>query len=151
MELLHRSNTNRTKIHLYIISNTPTRRQRLESQITKIHSNVELLHVPTRAGNTSGIEPMRYTLAELWILSQMQHLIITSKSTFGMVAQGLGRQGAWIVRQGAPQETPSSKSDLCEWEPSSEPEYQMWGSLSPDETCAREGTLIPSVGERTIV
>ena len=94
---------------------------------------------------------MQYTLAELWILSQMQHLIVTSRSTFGMVAQGLARQGAWVVRQGASHEIQPSMSDLCEWESSSEPEYQMMSSLSSDDTCAQHGVLIPSIGERTVV
>ncbi len=75
----------------------------------------------------------------------MQYLIITSKSTFGMVAQGLARQGAWIVRQGASQEIQNIKSDLCEWESSSEPEYQMLESLQLNENS------LPSIGERTTI
>jgi hypothetical protein len=91
---------------------------------------------------------MQHTLAELWILSQMQHLILTSRSTFGMVAQGLAHRGAWIVRQGAPQELQSLRSNLCEWESSSELEYQLMGSLSPNDQCAQGGVVVPSIGER---
>ncbi len=81
----------------------------------------------------------------------MQHLIITSKSTFGMVAQGLARKGAWIVRQGASNEKQDIKSDLCEWESTSEPEYQMMGSLQVNDSCSQHGAFLPSIGERTIV
>ena len=118
------------KIHLYIISNTPKRRQQLENRISKIYKNLEILNPPEAPKVANAIEKMQYTLAELLILSKMQHLIITSKSTFGMVAQGLARKGAWIVRQGASNEKQDIKSDLCEWESSSEPEYQMMGFTS---------------------
>ncbi len=136
---------------MYIISNTPKRRQHLENRILKIYKNLEILN-PAEAPNGAGtIEKMQYTLAELLILSKMQHLIITSKSTFGMVAQGLARKGAWIVRQGASNEKQDIKSDLCEWESTSEPEYQMMGSLQVNDSCSQHGAFLPSIGERTIV
>jgi hypothetical protein len=139
------------KIHLYIISNTPQRRQQLENQILKIYKNVEVLHPPESPEVLNIVEKMQYTLAELIILSKMQHLIITSKSTFGMVAQGLAGKGAWIVRQGASNEIQTIKSDLCEWEVTSEPEYQMMGSLQVNDSCSQHGVSLPSIGERTIV
>ena len=100
---------------------------------------------------TNEVEKVQYTLAELVILSKMQHLIVTSKSTFGMIAQGLAGKGAWIVRQGASHEEKSNKSDFCEWESSSEPEYQMMGSLQLNDSCSQHGASLPSIGERTIV
>lgn len=139
------------KIHLYIISNTPKRRQQLENRILNIFKNLEVFHSPEPPESGDTLENMQYTLAELLILSKMQHLIITSKSTFGMVAQGLAHKGAWIVRQGAPNELQSIKSDLCEWESSSEPEYQMMGSLQTNDSCSDHGASLPSIGERTTV
>jgi hypothetical protein len=68
-----------------------------------------------------------------------------------MVTQGLARQGAWIVRQGASNEIQNVKSDLCQWESSSEPEYQMMGSLQVNDSCSQHGASLPSIGERTIV
>ncbi|CAF4554819.1 unnamed protein product, partial [Rotaria sp. Silwood2] len=124
-----KSSRNETKIRLYIISNTRKRRQQLENRISKMYKNFEILNSPEPPETANVIEEMQYTLAELLILSKMQHLIITSKSTFGMIAQGLARKGAWIVRQGASHEIQTIKSDLCEWESTSEPEYQIMGSL----------------------
>jgi len=136
---------------LYIISNTPKRRQQLENRISNIYKNLEILHSPEAPKFADVVEKMQYTLAELLILSKMQHLIITSKSTFGMVAQGLAHKGAWIVRQGASNEIQTIKSDLCEWESSSEPEYQMMGSLQVNDSCFQHGASLPSIGERTVV
>jgi len=149
--LIRRSTKEEIKIHLYIISNTPTRRQLLENRISNMYKNVELLHPIETPRVTNEVEKMQYTLAELLILSKMQHLIVTSKSTFGMVAQGLARKGAWIVRQGASNEIQSFKSDLCDWESTSEPEYQMMGSLHVNDSCSQRGASLPSIGERTIV
>lgn len=94
---------------------------------------------------------MQYTLAELLILSSMQYLIITSKSTFGMTAQGLAHKGAWIVRQGASQEPKIITSDVCEWEATSEPEYQMMELIQMNNRCSTYGAPSPSIGERTIL
>jgi len=116
-----------------------------------MYKNVELLHPIEIPRITNEVEKMQYTLAELLILSKMQHLIVTSKSTFGMVAQGLAHKGAWIVRQGASNEIRSFKSDLCEWESTSEPEYQMMGLLHVNDSCSQRGASLPSIGERTIV
>jgi Cdc6-like AAA superfamily ATPase len=149
--LIRRSAKEEIKIRLYIISNTPKRREQLENRISKIYKNLEILHPPEAPEIADIVEKMQYTLAELLILSKMQHLIITSKSTFGMVTQGLARQGAWIVRQGASNEIQNVKSDLCQWESSSEPEYQMMGSLQVNDSCSQHGASLPSIGERTIV
>ncbi|CAF0820757.1 unnamed protein product [Rotaria sordida] len=148
---INRSSRNETKIGLYIISNTRKRRQQLENHITKMYKNLEIFNSPEPPETANVIEQMQYTLAELLILSKMQHLIITSKSTFGMIAQGLARKGAWIVRQGASHEIQTIKSDLCEWESTSEPEYQMMGSLQINDTCSQYSTSLPSIGERTII
>ena len=148
---IRRSSKEEIKIHLYIISNTPKRRQLLENRISAIYKNLEVFKPLETSRVINEVEKMQYTLAELLTLSKMQHLIITSKSTFGMVAQGLARQGAWIVRQGASHEIQSSKSDLCEWESTSEPEYQMMGSLQVNDSCSQRGVSLPSIGERTIV
>ncbi len=139
------------KIYLYIISNTPKRRQLLENRISKIDKNLEILHPPEAPQFADVVEKMQYTLAELIILSKMKYLIITSKSTFGMVAQGLARKGAWIVRQGASHEIKNIQSDLCEWESSSEPEYQMMELLQINHSCSQHDISLPSIGERTII
>jgi hypothetical protein len=149
--LIHRLSKEDIKIHLYIISNTPKRRQQLGDRISKMYKNLEILSPPEPPKVTNVIEKMQYTLAELLILSKMQHLIVTSKSTFGMIAQGLARKGAWVVRQGASNEIQIIKSDLCEWESSSEPEYQLMGTLHPNDSCSQHGASLPSIGERTIV
>lgn len=115
------------------------------------YKNLEILNIPQFHYSANNIENMHYTLAELLILSKMKHLILTSKSTFGMVAQGLAEKGAWIVRQGAPQEIQTLRSDLCEWEWSSEPEYQMMGSLQDTDKCSQDVLSIPSIGERTVL
>ncbi|CAF0882441.1 unnamed protein product [Rotaria sp. Silwood1] len=146
-----KSDKDETKIHLYIISNTRQRRQKLENHISNIYKNLKILNSPEAPETANVVEKMQYTLAELLILSKMQHLIITSKSTFGMIAQGLAGKGAWIVRQGASHEIQTIKSDLCEWESTSEPEYQMMGSLQVNQTCSQYATSLPSVGERTII
>jgi hypothetical protein len=112
---------------------------------------LEIINPPEVPAAANAVEKMQYTLAELLILSKMQHLIITSKSTFGMIAQGLARNGAWIVRQGASSEEQSVVSDFCEYESSSEPEYQMMGSLQVNDSCSQHGASLPSIGERTIV
>lgn len=112
---------------------------------------MEIFHAPEPPKNGSIVEKMQYTLAELLILSKMKHLIITSKSTFGMVAQGFAHKGAWIVRQGAKNEIQSVKSDLCQWESTSEPEYQMMGSLQINDSCSQHGASLPSIGERTVL
>ncbi|CAF2040612.1 unnamed protein product [Rotaria magnacalcarata] len=138
-------------IRLYIISNAQQRRQQLQSHISRMYKNVEILNVPETHKDANVVEKMQYTLAELLILSKMKHLIVTSKSTFGMIAQGLAGKGAWIVRQGAPQEIQNIKSDHCEWESSSEPEYQMMGSLQTNDSCSQSGASTPSIGERTVV
>ncbi|CAF1675250.1 unnamed protein product, partial [Adineta ricciae] len=89
---------NEVKIYLYIISNTRQRRQNLINQILNIYQNtsIEILNPFDMSHTTNAIEKMQYTLAELLILSKMKYLITTSKSTFGMIAQGLARKGAWI-------------------------------------------------------
>jgi hypothetical protein len=149
--LYRRSSNEEIKIALYIISNTPKRRQQLKNQILKTCKTVEILNSLEAPSLANAAEKMQYTLAELLILSKMQHLIITSKSTFGMVAQGLAHKGAWIVRQGAVNELQTVKSDICQWEWSSEPEYQMMGSLETNDDCKRHGASLPSIGERTIL
>ncbi len=110
-----------------------------------------MLNPPEVAQVANEVEKMQYTLAELLILSKMQHLIITSKSTFGMIAQGLAGKGAWIARQGALNEEQFIKSDHCEWESSSEPEYQMMGSFQINDTCSQHGASLPSIGERSVL
>ncbi|CAM4744508.1 unnamed protein product [Rotaria magnacalcarata] len=149
--LIHRSSKEEILIRLYIISNAQQRRQQLQSHISRMYKNVEILNVPETHKDANIVEKMQYTLAELLILSKMKHLIVTSKSTFGMIAQGLAGKGAWIVRQGAPQEIQNIKSDHCEWESSSEPEYQMMGSLQTNDSCSQSGASTPSIGERTVV
>ena len=146
-----RFNREENQIGLYIISNTPQRRQQLINQISSFHKNLDILHPPSPLKTDDIVENMQYTLAELIILSKMEHLIITSKSTFGMVAQGLARKGAWIVRQGASHEIQSIKSDLCQWEATSEPEYQMVGSIQLNHMCSQSNVSLPSIGERTII
>ncbi|CAF1205117.1 unnamed protein product [Adineta steineri] len=146
-----RSSKEEIKIYLYIISNTPQRRQKLETQLSKMYKNLEILKAFEPPKNSNVVEKMQYTLAELLILSKMHHLIITSKSTFGMVAQGLAGKGAWIVRQGAINEGQSIKSNLCQWESTSEPEYQMKGSFRDNDSCSQHGAFLPSIGERTIL
>lgn len=112
---------------------------------------MKILNPPEAPEDADTVQNMQYALAQLVLLSKMQHLIITSKSTFGMVAQGLARKGAWIVRQGAPQEPQNIKSNLCEWESTSEPEYQMIESIQINNTCPENDVFLPSIGERTIV
>lgn len=143
-----RIHNNQSKIYLYVISNTPQRRQFLEERISKTHTNVEILHSPSSPSTADIVEEMQYTLAELLILSRMQHLILSSRSTFGMIAQGFAHQGAWIVRQGAANEPNSIHSHICQWESSSEPEYQMFHSININQTCPQSQTTI---GERTII
>ena len=141
----------KVKVRLFTISNTLARRQQLEKRIASVHQSVEILdalEVPHTANNA---EKMQYTLAELLLLSKVQHMIITSKSTFGMVAQGLAGTGAWVVHQGAANEQHGLQSDTCEYESSSEPEYQMMGSLTKDDNCAQHGAFIPTKGERTML
>ncbi|CAF1018530.1 unnamed protein product [Adineta steineri] len=116
-----------------------------------MYKNLEILKAFEPPKNSNVVEKMQYTLAELLILSKMHHLIITSKSTFGMVAQGLAGKGAWIVRQGAINEGQSIKSNICQWESTSEPEYQMKGSFRDNNSCSQHGTFLPSIGERTIL
>ena len=135
------------RLGLYIISNTPKRRQHLEHRLAEIYPNLTILHSPTPTSTADEREKMQYTLAELLLLSQMKHLIVTSKSTFGMVAQGFARRGAWVVRQ----DISAMQSDLCQWESSSEPEYQMMGELRKDDQCIQQGVLFPSLGERTVL
>ena len=135
------------KLGLYIISNTPQRRQHLVHRLGEIYPNLTILEAPKPRSTADETEKMQYTLVELLLLSQMQHLIVTSKSTFGMVAQGFARRGAWIVRQGVS----ATPSDLCRWESSSEPEYQMMGTLRTDDRCIQKGVILPSVGERTVL
>ncbi len=147
----YRSVAEEIKIYLYIISNTPKRRQLLENRISKTYKNLEILHPPEAPELASVVDKMQYTLAELLILSKMKYLIITSKSTFGMVAQGLARKGAWIVRQGAFQEKQNIKSDICEWESSSEPEYQMMEFLQLNHSCSQHEISLPSIGERMTI
>ena len=148
---LSRLSGGKVKVRLYTISNTPARRQLLEKRISSAHQHVEILDALKVPHTANDAEKMQYTLAELLLLSKMQHMIITSKSTFGMVAQGLARRGAWIVRQGAENEQHGLKSDSCEHEPSSEPEYQMMGSLAQGDSCAQQGAFIPMEGERTVL
>jgi len=141
-----RINKKETKIYLYIISNNLKRRQRLEKQMSDSNKSIEILRLSAKR-----IMKMQYTLAELLILSKMKHLIITSKSTFGMIAQGLANKGAWIVRQGAAQETNSFHSNLCQWESTSEPEYQTMRYLQINNTCPQQNVYLPSIGERTVI
>ncbi|UJR34970.1 hypothetical protein I4U23_027748 [Adineta vaga] len=148
IENITQSHQEQIKIHLYVISNTPRRRQNLINEILNNYKNIEILHPFEVSNITNAIEKMQYTLAELLILSKMKHLIITSKSTFGMVAQGFARKGAWIVRQGASNEMQSFESDLCQWESTSEPEYQMMNSFLFNNSCLQNEGVMPSIGER---
>ena len=147
--LFYRLNNN-AKIHLYIISNTCQRRQNLINQILNIYpdTSIEILNPINMSHATNVVEKMQYTLAELLILSKMKYLIITSKSTFGMIAQGLARKGAWVVRQGANNEIQSVDSNLCQWESTSEPEYQMMDSSLFKNSCLQNEGAMPSIGER---
>ena len=146
--LVYRINIDQSKIYLYVISNTPKRRQLLEERISKTYKSVQILHSPSLSTTADIVEQMQYTLAELMILSQMQHLILSSRSTFGMIAQGLAHQGAWIVRQGTDNELNSIHSDICQWESTSEPEYQIIHSININQTCPKSQRII---GERTII
>ena len=134
-----------TKIGLFVISNSDERREKLEKRLEGKYSNVVPLAGPKE-------KSMQNTLAELLILSRMKHLIISSKSTFGMVAQGLAGRGAWIVWQGASNEDERRRNALCQFESSSEPEYQMIGQLHPNDSCIHEEkALTKFIGERTVL
>lgn len=145
---VYRIDKNQSKIYLYVISNTPKRRQLLEERISNTHKSVEILHSPSPPTTADIVVQMQYTLAELMILSQMQHLILSSRSTFGMIAQGFAHRGAWIVRQGADNELNSIHSDICQWESTSEPEYQIIHSININQTCPQSQRIL---GERTII
>ena len=137
------------KVSLYVISNTPIRRQNLINHLLRTLPDLEIWDPPAAPTKANDSEKMKYTLAELLILSKMSHLIISSKSTFGMVAQGLAGHGAWIVRQGGVQEKSTIQLSSCQWESTSEPEYQMMGKIDENEKCVQENVLKPSIGERT--
>lgn len=151
--MLHFRFGNETRrIGLYIISNTIPRRNRLKDYfITRYPQRVTIFDPPQGSSAADEVEMMQYTLAELMILSEMQHLIITSKSTFGMVAQGFAGRGAWIVWQGAMQERTGRMSESCQWESTSEPEYQMMGNLESNDPCIQQGVRSKVIGERTIL
>ena len=81
--LIHRSNREETEIHLYIISNTRRRHQQSGNGISKTYNSVKIFG-PLEVANAA--DEIRYALAELITLSKMQYLILTSKSTCGMIA-----------------------------------------------------------------
>jgi hypothetical protein len=119
--------------------------------LIKIDPTLNILSPPTLFESTDPVKLLQYTLAELLILSEMQHLIVTAKSTFSMVAQGLTGRGAWTVRQGSSNERSKITSAVCEWQWTSEPEYQMSPHFLPDNRCIDANISHTPIGERIVL